>query len=199
MLDTERKAIEAWSAINNEGVQPKSTKHNNVESNANVVSTTGSGKVDTQRLEYFSDVASLRTMLKHPLLISFLELEMSSMRIWFFLDFFIYLIFVILQFTYLGNRYENDHPIHYKDRMNIISKWLNIIILNNILQRPYCFLRYGVFKVGYDNVEAAVVYEDDYIKITIPLIILWVYVLVLILREFWQMYKFKKRYTSVLI
>ena len=70
-----------------------------------MLSATGSGKVDTQRLEYFSDIASLRTMLKHPLLISFLELEMSSMRIWFILDFLIYLIFVILQFTYLGNRY----------------------------------------------------------------------------------------------
>ena len=111
MLITERKAIEAWSAINNEGVQPKSTKHNNGQANANIISTTGSGKVDTQRLEYFSDVASLRMMLKPPLLISFLELEMSSMRIWFFLDFFIYLVFVILQFTYLGNRYANVNRI----------------------------------------------------------------------------------------
>ena len=61
------------------------------------------------------------------------------------------------------------------------------------------FFRYGVFKVGYDNVEAAVVYEDDFIKVTIPLIILWVYVLVLILREFWQMYKYKKRYSYIII
>ena len=59
--------------------------------------------------------------------------------------------------------------------------------------------RYGVFKVGYDNVEAAVVYEDDTIKITIPLIILWVYVLVLILREFWQIFKYKKRYSTRMI
>ena len=100
----ERKAIEAWSATNNENIPPKSSK-NDFEANSNINSTAGSGKVDTQRLEYFSEIASLRTMLKHPLLISFLELEMSSMRIWFFLDFFIYLIFVILQFTYLGNRY----------------------------------------------------------------------------------------------
>ena len=153
-----------------------------------MLSTTGSGKVDTQRLEYFSDIASLRTMLKHPLLISFLELEMSSMRIWFILDFLIYLIFVILQFTYLGNRYSwicmmilHVFNWYIKTRGN---KTLNI--------KLYAF-RYGVFKVGYDNVEAAVVYEDDFIKITIPLIILWVYVLILILREFWQMYKYKKR------
>ena len=78
----------------------------NIEASAGVkaISSIGSGKVDTQRLEYFSDVAILRGLLKHPLLISFLELEMNSMRIWFFMDFFVYLIFVILQFTYLGNR-----------------------------------------------------------------------------------------------
>ena len=64
---------------------------------------------------------------------------------------------------------------------------------NKILNIKIYAFRYGVFKVGYDNVEAAVVYEDDFIKITIPLIILWVYVLILILREFWQMYKYKKR------
>ena len=64
---------------------------------------------------------------------------------------------------------------------------------NKILNIKIYGFRYGVFKVGYDNVEAAVVYEDDFIKITIPLIILWVYVLILILREFWQMYKYKKR------
>ena len=59
--------------------------------------------------------------------------------------------------------------------------------------------RYGVFKVGYDNVEAAVVYEDDFVKITIPLIILWIYVLILILREFWQIFKYKKRYNTCTI
>ena len=55
----------------------------------------------------------------------------------------------------------------------------------------YDNFRYGVFKVGYNNVEAAVVYEDDFVKITIPLIILWIYVLILILREFWQIFKYK--------
>ena len=91
--------------MNNRGEDANSKKHN-IEALASSQASTpvGSGKVDTQRLEYFSDVASLRSLLKHPLLISFLELEMSSMRIWFFLDFFIYLVFVILQFTYLGNR-----------------------------------------------------------------------------------------------
>ena len=63
----------------------------------------------------------------------------------------------------------------------------------------YDNFRYGVFKVGYDNVEAAVVYEDDFVKITIPLIILWIYVLILILREFWQIFKYKKRYQTYMI
>jgi hypothetical protein len=91
--------------MNNRGEDANSKKQN-IEALAGSQTSTpvGSGKVDTQRLEYFSDVASLRSLLKHPLMISFLELEMSSMRIWFFLDFFVYLVFVILLFTYLGNR-----------------------------------------------------------------------------------------------
>ena len=112
MFHLERKAMEAWTAMNTASIGSKMTKKN-IEATAGnqELTPSGSGKVDTQRLEYFSDVASLRSLLKHPLLTSFLELEMNSMRIWFFLDFFLYLIFVILQFTYLGNRCVNQHII----------------------------------------------------------------------------------------
>ena len=112
MFHLERKAMEAWTAMNTASIDSKMAKKN-IEATAGnqELTPSGSGKVDTQRLEYFSDVASLRSLLKHPLLTSFLELEMNSMRIWFFLDFFLYLIFVILQFTYLGNRCVNQHII----------------------------------------------------------------------------------------
>ena len=95
--------MEAWAAKQSSALN---TKHN-IEASAagQSLARIGSGKVDTQRLEYFSDIDSLHLLLKHPLLISFLELEMNSLRKWFFLDFFIYLVFVILLFTYLGNRY----------------------------------------------------------------------------------------------
>ena len=89
------------------GVDLKSIKHN-IEASAATEATArvGSGKVDTRRLEYFSDIDSLHLLLKHPLFISFLELEMNSLRKWFFLEFLTYLVFVILLFTYLGNRYN---------------------------------------------------------------------------------------------
>lgn len=62
----------------------------------------GTGKVDTRRLEYFSDVDSLRYLLKHPLMTSFLELELNSLKIRYFLEFLLYLAFVIVLFTHLG-------------------------------------------------------------------------------------------------
>ena len=68
------------------------------------ISSLGSGKVDTQRLEYFSDVDSLHPLLKHPVLMTFLELEMNSLRKWYLVDFLTYFVFVILLFIYLGNR-----------------------------------------------------------------------------------------------
>ena len=79
---------------------------NNIEASAatKTVANLGSGKVDTRRLEYFSDVDSLHALLKHPVLMAFMELEMNSLRKWYFFDFFTYLVFVILLFIYLGNR-----------------------------------------------------------------------------------------------
>ena len=64
-----------------------------------------SGKLDTKRLEYFSDVDSLHSLLKHPLLSAFLEMELNSLKIRYFFDFFFFLLFVIVLFTHLGNKY----------------------------------------------------------------------------------------------
>ena len=77
------------------------------------------GKVDTRRLEYFSEVDSLRYLLRHPLMTSFLEMELNSLKIRYFLDFLLYLIFVTFLFTHLGNRYgvfegKSIHPENFK-------------------------------------------------------------------------------------
>ena len=73
-------------------------------------------KVDTRRLEFFSDVDNLHYLLKHPVLMAFLELELNSLKFGYFVDFFIYLVFVIILFTFLGDRYGvfNLVPINSK-------------------------------------------------------------------------------------
>ena len=58
--------------------------------------------------------------------------------------------------------------------------------------------RYGVFKIEYVDHEKAVVYTlPIFGKITVPLIILLAYILLLMLKELWQLFKFKKRYFGV--
>jgi len=64
----------------------------------------GSGRVDTKRLEYFSDVASLHYLVKHPVLSAFLEMELNSLRWRYLLDFVFYLIFVVVLFLFLSSR-----------------------------------------------------------------------------------------------
>ena len=58
-----------------------------------------SGKVDTRRLEYFSDADNLHYLLKHPVMTSFLEMELNSLKIRYLLDFIFYLAFVIVLFS----------------------------------------------------------------------------------------------------
>ena len=103
-MSIEQRSMEAW-AVHGKDIDSKDSK-GNIE--ASVIPKArmmpGSGKVDTQRLEHFSDVDSLHSLLKHPVLMSFLELEMNSLRKWYFLDFITYLLFVVLLFTYLGNK-----------------------------------------------------------------------------------------------
>ena len=70
-----------------------------------------SSKVDTKRLEYFSDVDQYKPLLKHPVLSSFLELEQNDLNFRFRMQFFLYLIYVIVIFLYFGERFTsiNDH------------------------------------------------------------------------------------------
>lgn len=125
--------------------------------NSSKKSMVGSGKVDTKRLEYFSDVDGLHHLLKHPVMTSFLEIELNSLRIRYIFDFIIYLIFVIVLFLFLSDKYG---------------------IANGIL---------GAKIVLYKD-------EDINYEVTYSLIILCVLLLVLIIREFWQIFKLKKRY-----
>ena len=84
-------------------------EHNDVEKQPNGKEqknlVPSSGKLDSKRLEYFSDVESLHSLLKHPLLVTFLELELASLRIRYFFDFLLFLLFVICLFLHLGNKY----------------------------------------------------------------------------------------------
>ncbi|TRY68237.1 hypothetical protein TCAL_06841 [Tigriopus californicus] len=119
----------------------------------------GSGKVDTKRLEYFSDVDGLHHLLKHPVMTSFLEIELNSLRIRYIFDFIIYLIFVIVLFLFLSDKYG---------------------IANGIL---------GAKIIIYKD-------EDINYEVTYSLIILCVLLLLLIIREIWQIVKLKKRYLT---
>ena len=86
-------------------------------------STPSTGKVDTRRLEYFSEVDSLRYLLRHPLMTSFLEMELNSLKIRYFLDFLLYLIFVTFLFTHLGNRYGVFEGNVFIMKRNFFPTW----------------------------------------------------------------------------
>ena len=116
-----------------------------------------SGKLDTKRLEYFSDVDSLHSLLKHPLLSAFLEMELNSLKIRYFFDFFFFLLFVIVLFTHLGNKY-------------------------------------GVFNVDLTEGDGVVFTIPNFGGITYYTLILFIFIIVLIIRELYQMIQQKKRY-----
>ena len=64
-------------------------------------------RVDTKRLEYFSDVDQLRFILKHPVLSSFLEMELNHLKTGYIIEFLLYLIFVMVIFLYFGERFTS--------------------------------------------------------------------------------------------
>ncbi len=133
------------------------------------------GKVDTRRLEYFSDIEPLRYLLKvplqatlltlndclivfqHPLMTSFLELELNSLKIRYFMEFLLYLAFVVVLFTHLGNQY-------------------------------------GFLSVQLSADEGKLFEIDGFGTVTFYILILFIFVLILVLREFYQIFKQKKRY-----
>ena len=83
-------------------------------------------------------------------------MELNSLRTGYFVDFLLYLVFVVVLFVYLAERYS-------------LVSWIS--------SNSYS------------------VYEDSGIdfRITIAFILLCVLLLFLVLREFWQMVKMKKR------
>lgn len=119
--------------------------------------TPSTGKVDTRRLEYFSDVDSLRYLLKHPLMTSFLELELNSLKIRYFLEFMLYLAFVTVLFMHLGNRY-------------------------------------GFLEVQLTEDGGYIFEIDGFGVVTLYILILFIFVIILIIRETYQIIKQKKRY-----
>jgi len=64
-------------------------------------------KVDTKRLENFADVAQFRDLLKHPVVASFLEMELSNLKSGYIIDFIFYLIFVVVIFKYFAERFTS--------------------------------------------------------------------------------------------
>ncbi len=141
----------------------------------------GTGKVDTKRLEYFSDVDSLHYLLKHPVLNSFLELELNSLKIRYIFDFFFYLSFVVLLFIFLTSRWK--------------TFFVFLVLSSNIIFITYH--RYGLSKgLSFGEKNNGYIYynEDLEWRLSIPLIILLTILTLLIIREFWQMFIYRKRY-----
>ena len=87
-------------------------------------------RVDTKRLEYFSDVDQLRFILKHPVLSSFLEMELNHLKTGYIVEFLLYLIFVLVIFKYFGERFTSIKQVSNVlkiDRNNISSPMNNSI------------------------------------------------------------------------
>lgn len=114
----------------------------------------GSGKVDTKRLEIFAREENLHHLLKSPLMTAFLEMEMNSLKIRYFLDFMLYLLFVIALFFYLSERYTlnptavDEALIIYRDEemdYNVTYTLICLVLLLLILMGQEIF---QIFKVG---------------------------------------------------
>ena len=101
-LDETPKAWEAAQATDDDKAKLEELPSKEPNSSAE-------GKADTKRLEYFSDVDSLHYLLKHPVMTSFLEIELNSLRLRYVLDFAFYMIFVIVLFFFLSDNYGLSH------------------------------------------------------------------------------------------
>ena len=81
-------------------------------------------KVDTKRLEYFGDVDQFRFLLKHPVMSSFLEMELNHLKSGYWLQFFIYLVYVIVIFQHFGERFTSVKQVNPNIRL---SKTISIL------------------------------------------------------------------------
>ena len=131
--------------------------------------TWGTGKVDAKRLEIFSDMDSLQYLLKHPVLASFLELSLNSLMIRFVFEFVFYLFFVIVLFLFESDTYG---------------------LSSNSSG--------GATKSGTVVTTVEVAKENGmtyYYKISVSMILLWICLGILLIREFYQLFAYgPKRY-----
>ena len=159
-LEKQKQKAEAWV------VEMEKDKKGQAKKGLQLFQTWGTGKVDTKRLEIFSEIDSLQYLLKHPVLASFLELSLNSLMIRFFFDFIFYLFFVIVLFLFLSDTYG---------------------------------LSSGASGSGSTVVTTVEVAEDNgmkyYYKISVSMILLWVCLFFLLIREFYQLCAYgPKRY-----
>ena len=64
-------------------------------------------RVDTKRLEYFADVDQFRYVLKHPVMSSFLEMQLNNLKTGYIVEFLLYFSFVLIIFKFFGERFTS--------------------------------------------------------------------------------------------
>ena len=126
-----------------------------------------SGKVDTKRLEIFSDSESMHYLLKHPVMASFLEMELNSLKIRYLIDFLFYLLFVIILFFFLSDLYD------LSEKASSVASASGTTV--------------AVMEIAKEG-------KNTYIyKISVWMIILIILLVFLFIREFYQIYKLRPR------
>ena len=95
-------------------------------------------KVDTKRLEHFADVDQFRFLLKHPVLGSFLEMELNYLKTNYIIDFLIYLTFVIVLYKFLGERFAWRKNVGGTLLVHTIEEWNYPITVTTILMLIIC-------------------------------------------------------------
>ncbi len=153
-LESTKDKANAWSL---EMVEtPPQKKDPKAQKEPPIASSPATGWVDTRRLEYFSDVDSLHPLLKHPVILAFIELELNSLKWRYRLDFIVYLVFVVILFMYLSNRYG--------------------LFTFQISNGAKAFTINGLGDISY------------------YVLFLFICIIILTIREIWQIFKQKKRY-----
>ena len=164
-LEKQKQKAEAW-VVEMEKEKDKKGKN---KKNGLFQTSWGTGRVDTKRLEIFSEMDSLQYLLKHPVLASFLELSLNSLMIRFFFEFLFYLFFVVVLFMFLSDTYGLS-----ADPSGASQKSGTVVAIVEVAK------------------ENGMTY--DY-KISISMILLWIVLFFLLIREFYQLCAYKpKRY-----
>ncbi len=156
----------AWAMEMEEGQMNKGHKKKNKEPEEK-----RTGKVDTKRLEHFSDVDSLHYLLKHPVMTSFLEMELKSLKFRYWLDVILYFGFVVVLFLTLSSKYGlshkttslAEHRLYSNDSLDfhltipllILISFLALLIIRELWQ--LCKLRKRYFETAENYIEWTVI------------------------------------------